>query len=114
VERNIKIKSKIFMSFFKEKLDSILQKEISRAILKEIDNKEFLITVTKVKTSSDLSKSEVFLTIFPDHKEKEALGLLNKNVVQIQKVINKRVKVKYVPMIVFKIDKGAKNLYKIS
>jgi len=102
------------MSFFKEKLDSILQKEVSEAILKEIDKKDFLITVTKVKTSPDLSKSEVFLTIFPDQKEKEALDLLNKNVGQIQKAINKKVKVKYVPMIVFKIDKGAKNLYKIS
>lgn len=96
------------MSFYKEKLDSILQKEVAAAILREIDKKDFLITITKVKTDSDSLESNVFLKVFPESKENEALKELEENKIAIQKLLNKRIKIKHVPKIKFKIDKETK------
>ncbi len=92
------------MSFYLEKLNSILEKEISEAILREVEMPGLFITLSKVKTKSDLSESEVFISVFPKEKENEAMLLLKNSLFDIQKRINKRVKIKHIPKIVFKIS----------
>jgi len=96
-----------------ESVNNLLQEEISKIISKEIDFTDCIVTLTRVDTSADYSKSEVFITVMPESKEKEALRKTQGSAYEIQKIINKKLKMKYVPKIYFLIDEGAKNLYKI-
>lgn len=93
------------MSFYKEKLDSILKREISEAVLKEVDRRDFLITITKIKTSPDCLESEIYFKVFPESKEKEGLLELEEKKKNIQRLVNKRIKMKHVPKIIFRVDK---------
>jgi len=96
-----------------ERINSLLRKEISQILLKEIDFGSIFVTLTEVKTTPDLIKARILITTHPEKGEKEALSILQKNIYQIQKKINKKLKMKIVPKIQFEIDKGMKNLYKI-
>lgn len=96
-----------------ERINNFLRKEISQILLKEMDFEQTFVTVTDVKTSTDLTKARVFITIIPETKEKEVLSILGENIYDIQKRINKRLNTRPIPKIHFEIDKGMKNLYKI-
>ena len=101
------------MSHRIESLNSLIQEEVSRIVAKEVDFTDCIVTITRVDTSSDCSKSDVFITVMPDKKEKDALKSIYSNIHEVQKKINKKLKMKYVPRLCFKIDEGVKNLYKI-
>jgi len=101
------------MSFRKEILNTLLRKEVSKIMMKEVDFGKTLVTVTQVQLSNDLSKAKILITVFPESEEKNALFELQKNIYHLQKILNKKVKMKKVPKISFEIDQGMKNLYKI-
>jgi ribosome-binding factor A len=101
------------MSFRKEILNSLLRKEVGKIMMKEMDFGKTLVTVTQAKVSNDLSEAKILITVFPESEEKNALFELQKNIYHLQKILNKRVKMKKVPKISFEIDQGMKNLYKI-
>jgi len=96
-----------------EKVNSLLRREISQAILKEIDFGDTLVTITDINTNRNLLESEILITVLPQEKEKEALRVLKNNIYDIQKIIDKRLKMRPVPKICFRIDEGMKNFYKI-
>jgi ribosome-binding factor A len=101
------------MSFRKEILNSLLRKEIGKIMMKEMDFGKTLVTVTQAKVSNDLSKAKILITVFPESEEKNVLFELQKNIYHLQKILNKKLKMKKVPKISFEIDQGMKNLYKI-
>lgn len=101
------------MSFRLQKINHILQKEISEIILKEIDLENTFVTITNVETASNILESNILITVFPEEKEEKILRILNRNIYDIQKLLDKKLKMKPVPKIYFKIDEGMKNLYKI-
>jgi len=96
-----------------EKINSLLQKEISKILSREIDFGETLVTITNVKTSQNLLETEILITVFPQEEEERTLRILRSNIYDIQKILNKKLRMRPVPKINFKIDEGMKNLYKI-
>lgn len=101
------------MSYRLEKINELLHKEVSKALLREIDFDSCIVTVTNVKTTPNLLRSDILITVMPDSKEKEVLRVIHQNIYEIQKIINKKLRIKNVPKLCFKIDEGTKNLYKI-
>lgn len=101
------------MSFKKEILNSLLRREIGQIISKEVDFGKVLVTITGVRVSKDFSQAKVLITVFPEKEERNALFELQENIFHLQKILNKRLKMKKVPKISFEIDQGMKNLYKI-
>jgi ribosome-binding factor A len=118
-------------SFRLQKVNSLLRKEISQILLKEIDFGDSLVTITDVKTIPNLTEAKISITVIPtrpnptpfspkegklnglDEKEREALSILKRNIYDIQKIIDKKFKIRPVPKIHFEIDEGVKNLYRI-
>ena len=96
-----------------ESLNSLLQEEVSKIIAKEVDFTDCIITVTRVDTSPNRSKSDIFITVMPESKEEEAIKSIYSNIREVQRQTNKKLRMKYVPRLYFKIDEGTKNLYKI-
>jgi len=96
-----------------EKVNSLLQKEISQILLKELDFGNTLVTITGVETSRNLLESKILITVLPQEKEEEILRTLKDNIYDIQKMIDKKLNMRPVPKIHFEIDEGMKNFYRI-
>ncbi len=89
--------------FRKEKVDSLIQRELNNIILKEIDiYPGILLTITRVEVSSSLFDASIFISVVPDDRFEEVESLLNRNIYNIQQILNKRLKMRPVPKITFK------------
>lgn len=110
-----------------EKINKLLQEEISQILLKEIEFEKVMVTITRVNVSPDLETAKVLITVMPleslafkpqsefniEEREKKVITVLKRNINDIQKIIKKRLEMKPVPKINFEIDRGMKNLYRI-
>jgi len=110
LKRKIKKSYKInyfFMSSFRvEKINALLKKELNKIFLKEFDfSPEVFITITRVETSSNLIESKVYISVIPKKAKKEIFDFLNKEIYHIQQKINKVLRMRPVPKIIFKEEK---------
>lgn len=93
--------------------------ELIRTTLSEVISQEFevpegaFITITHAKTSADLKKTTVFVTIYPTEKQEEGFDWLKKNIAEIQEELNDRIYLKYSPRIFFRIDENETRAQKI-
>lgn len=88
-----------------KKINYLLRGEISKIVSKEIRMAEAMITITRVETTDDLQEAKVFVSVYPKEREREAMEELGRNVYSIQKRIDKRLRMRYVPKIIFKEEK---------
>lgn len=73
---------------------------------KEIDLKSgVFLTIFKVDTTSDLRYTNIFVSVFPEREGEYAMVALKNERNNIQKALNKRLQMKIIPKIVFKLDK---------
>lgn len=101
------------MSFRKEKIDSLVRELAGKFIQKRAKIKNGLITITRAEISSDLKNVKIFLTVYPENKEKEALKILESTYTEWRKYFAENFKSKYLPRSEFLIDKGEKSAMKI-
>lgn len=92
-----------------ERINELIKQEVGKIIQKEIHCGRYLITMTGVETSSDLNHASISISVIPEKKENEAIDNLKSNAGYIQKLLNKKMRIKFVPKISFVIDKGAKS-----
>lgn len=102
------------MKFRKERLNSVLRSEISRAIEKEI---EFplgvLATITDVDTASDLSEAKIGVSVLPSEKKDEVLKILNAKAGYFYSLVFKKLKIYTVPKLKFVYDPGPENAARV-
>jgi len=83
----------------------LLKRELSEAIQKELTFDGVLVTVNDVDVTPDLRQGHVFVGIVGDEAGRmKALDLLKKNRALLQRALCKRVVLKYMPQLHFKID----------
>jgi ribosome-binding factor A len=98
-------------------LETNRQKKVSKLLLKDLSNiiqgffrektrVNFLISITKVKVSVDLSSAKIYISVFPSANSKKAMELLEKNVFEIKKRLSFLVKnqLRVIPEVQFFID----------
>jgi ribosome-binding factor A len=87
-----------------EKLNILLKEELSKIIARDVELPgETMITITRVVISTDVKYAAVFLSILGENP-KEALEILSKSVYNLQHLLTRRLKMRPVPKIHFKID----------
>ncbi len=87
------------------KINQLIKKELAQILLKETDfPKEILVTLTRVETLPNLLESKVYISVFPEKKNKEVLNSLKKRISFFQREINKKLKMKRVPKLVFVLE----------
>ena len=95
------------MSLRIQKVNELLKQEVSGLILRELDfNRDTMVTITEVSTSPDLQQAKVKVSIMPFFKAEKILKILNSQVFNLQKLLNKKLKMKIVPKIRFELDKS--------
>lgn len=82
----------------------MLQKEVGEFLI-TLDLSA-LVTVSKVETFEDLRHAKIFVTILPSDEQTEArvLDEISKALPEIQRILNKKIKMKFAPRINFVVD----------
>lgn len=97
-----------------KKFDELIKHELGKIIFDFLDVKpDILITVTRVSTATDLFSAIVFISIWPDNKAKELFGKLIRSIYKIQQILNKKLKVRPMPKIIFRYDKNPEEASKV-
>src|SRR3989344_465677 len=93
-----------------QKLNELLKEVIGELLFRNIDiPRDMLITISRADTSSDLKNSTIYITVFPESKEKEVLTSIQKQIYLIQKTLNRTLRTKPVPKLRFEVDVLAKS-----
>ena len=89
-----------------EKIDSILMREISMIISREInDPKLGFPTVTEVDVAPDFSVAKVYVSFLgKNYKKRDGLDTLNRSKGYIKSLLAKRVRMRKIPNLEFVVD----------
>ncbi len=101
-----------------KKIGALLQKDLVDILQGEIRKNaiaNLVISVSKVKVTSDLSVANVYLSIFPQEKASETLNAIKTNGPLIKHDLSQRVKLQLrkVPNLIFRIDDSLDYIEKI-
>ena len=101
-----------------KKINSALQKEIANLLQDSIRKENIsnlIISVTKIRVSSDLSSAKVHVSVFPNKNYLEHLRNLNSNSSQIKHDLSQRMKKQLfkIPKLSFYIDDSLDYIEKI-
>ena len=103
------------MNYRAERVNSLIHEELSKIIMRELELPA-LATLTNIDTSIDLNRAVVKISVLPLDKADAVLGILNHNIRHLEYLLMKKINIKPMPRIVFKIDYGierAANIEKI-
>lgn len=93
------------MSLRTEKINALIKSHLSEIILKELSLKPgIFITISKVDTSSDLRYTAISISVYPEKETAYAMKALEQEKQSLQKILNKKLFMKILPKINFKID----------
>jgi len=92
-----------------ERVAAAIRKEISTMIQEELkDPRIGFTTITKVEITPDLRYAKIYYTVFGSDKEKKATGVALSNAKGfIKGHMGDRLKLRFTPEIIFKVDKSA-------
>ena len=95
------------MSLKIERLNNIIMREVSMILEREVKDRgiEF-VTVTAVKTTSDLSFSKIYVTVLDDSKKDETMKALANASGFIRKTLADRIEVRHIPKLEFVYDES--------
>ncbi|PIP27793.1 MAG: hypothetical protein COX29_04610 [Candidatus Moranbacteria bacterium CG23_combo_of_CG06-09_8_20_14_all_35_22] len=87
------------------KINELIRKHTNDIILKDLSLKDgVFITIAKVDTTPDLRYTRVFVSIFPEKEISYAMKTLEKEIFQIQGILNKKLSMRPLPKIEFRLD----------
>ncbi len=95
------------MSIRIEKINELIQQEISDLLLRQVNDPRLqaFITVTQVETSSDLKNAKVYVSILEeDEARKEALRGLESAKGYIRRELATRLNLRFMPYLTFHFD----------
>jgi ribosome-binding factor A len=85
------------------KVNKLLKKELGQLFLKEVEfPKDVLVTITRIDTSPDLKEAIVSISSLPDSKSQIVQKILSYRIYDLQQEINKKLRMRPVPKIIFR------------
>lgn len=87
------------------KVNDLVRAHLNDIILKELSLKPgVFLTISKIDTSADLRYTRVFVSIFPEKEIDYTQKTLEKEIYRIQGALNKKLSMRPLPRIEFKVD----------
>ena len=97
-----------------QRLNQLIKQEISQIILREVDfSKDVLVTVTRVDTSPNLIQSKIYISAIPEENISDVLKTLRRSIYNSQQKLNKRLKMRPIPKIIFMEEKETREAARI-
>lgn len=92
-----------------QRVNQLIKKELSQIILKEVSfPAKVLVTVTQADTSPNLIQSKIHVSVMPQEETANVLQTLNNSIYYLQQKLNKRLKMRPIPRIIFVEEKKTK------
>jgi len=88
------------------RVNSVLREVLADEIERMSDERLEMVSVTAVDTSPDLRQAVVYIDVLETDRQEPALAALGRAASRLQAVIGTQVRMKYTPMLTFKIDPG--------
>jgi ribosome-binding factor A len=97
-----------------QRVSDLIREEIADIIMYRLkDPRIGFITVTGVDITADLKFAKVFVSIFKEEERDQTLEILNSAKKFMRSILSKRLKMKFIPNIEFKLDTSIEYGYKI-
>jgi len=90
-----------------ERVNDIIEEQVSVIIPDIVELKGVLVTVQEVRTSIDLHHAQVIVSALPEKYLPQIMKRLEKRVGYIQKILNGRLRMRPVPKLRFVADTGS-------
>lgn len=95
------------MSLKIDRLNKLIMQEVSMILETEIKDQDIkFVTVTAVRTTSDLSYSKIYVTVLNDEHRKETMKALNNASGFVRKILADRIEIRHIPKIEFVYDES--------
>jgi ribosome-binding factor A len=101
------------MNFRPERVQGLIQEELSKLILKEVEVPGVILTITSVEVSKKLDLALVKVSVFPSEQSNEALETLRHRTPFLQRTLLRQINIKPMPQIRFEIDEGIQNAARV-
>lgn len=97
--------NKLGKSRRQKKVESLLKNILSSLILQAVqDSHSSLISITRIEVGKDLLTANIYVSVFDKKKQKEIIDFLNSKQGYFRKAVASRTKLKYNPLLIFKVD----------
>jgi ribosome-binding factor A len=99
-----------------DKVGVVIKEEISRMLIREIkDPRIGFVTITRVKVSKDLRFVKVYFSVLGDQSAREdSVRGLNSAVGFMRRELGRRLRLRYVPDIVFSFDPSLEHMSRLA
>jgi len=85
-----------------EKVNSQIKREIMQIIQKEVDDPCMeLVSITKVKTTSDLKEAHIYFSVLREEDTEKVLKILNRMKNYLRRLLGRRMRIKILPSLKF-------------
>jgi ribosome-binding factor A len=89
------------------RVSDLIREEVADIIMNRIKHKTIgFVTVTGAKVSTDLRNATVYLSVLNEEEKEKTVRKLNESKSFIKGELGKRLKMKYIPTITFRIDEA--------
>jgi len=89
-----------------QRVNQLIKKELSQLLLREVEfPKDILVTITRVESSPNLIQAKAYISVMPEEKTSRVFQVLNRQIYDIQQILNQRLKMRPIPRIKFVEEK---------
>ena len=89
------------------RIGDLIKEEVADIIMHKLkDPRLGFITVTDAQASDDLRHAKVFISVLEDEKKEKTLKIISSSAKFIRSELSKRVKIKFIPELTFKLDES--------
>jgi ribosome-binding factor A len=101
------------MKYRKERLSNLIETELSKIVVRELEFDGALVTITGVSLSQDDDFANVTFSVLPSTKEKEVAKVFKENAGRLQHLLIRRLSMRAIPYIRFEYDPGLDKAQKV-
>lgn len=97
----------------KERVTSLIKHIAGDFFSREIGLPGVLVSITRVELSSDLQNAKIFVSVFPESKERKIIKMVSGARKDFKEYFRKRARLKFLPSFWFVLDEQAKKQRKV-
>lgn len=87
-----------------DQVNSLLLRELANLVSQNIYLQDALITITYVECSPDLRYANIGVSVLPEKFSGTAIKILSRKTKELSRLLQKKVKIKFIPKLNWKID----------
>lgn len=96
-----------------DQVNSLLQQELALLLQQYVQIDGVLLTIVWIECSSDFSRAKIGISVLPDKYYGTALATLRAETKMLRQRLAERVKIKFIPKLIWEIDNTEREVAKI-